>query len=77
MDMHRFEAHKQYQQDLLAEAQQARLRKLALQARRGTPGVYRTIRLQAGRGLIAAGRFLVDQAGEATAATTWEMQREV
>lgn len=77
MDYYSLQAHRQYQKNMHNEAQQSRLRKLALQSRRGTPGVYRSIRLQAGRGLIAAGRFLVDHAGEATAATTWEMQREV
>ncbi len=77
MDYYSLQAHRQYQKNMHAEAQQSRLRKLALQSRRGTPGVYRSIRLQAGRTLIAAGRFLVAQSGEGTPAQTWEMQREV
>ncbi len=69
--------HQQHQKDMHAEAQKARLRKLALQSQHKNPAIYRSMRVQAGRGLIAAGRFLVAQSGETSTMPLRELQREV
>lgn len=64
MDVHyRYQLQaRQHQKEMLAEAQKARLIKAIRQATGSPEGIYQSVRLSAGRYLIAVGEQLVARA---------------
>jgi hypothetical protein len=65
MDQFNIRAIEERRRQIEREIEQLRLVELAKQgAQRQSPGVYRAVRRQAGRGLVALGNYLLTRSGE-------------